>query len=232
MPRQARRRPDPRRQPHAYSQLIQAFQRRARPIVVLAAAVGFVLWLEGSGSWSSLRSMIQSLDFDPSRAELILAWLAGMTLAGVATLVGGRPWIAAVTATVFTAATYVWPFGERVRQTVPEVFGLKETFQPAALWHNQAVALGVTLVTALVAAATADLVRRGIIGIAIAASWAARSDRRHAEPLLTLAAAVVVGLTALTGLVLTAGVDPVLRYGPDHGVYLPPQVSPQPTRAA
>src|ERR1700694_3961448 len=140
MPRQARRRPDPRRQPHAYSQLIQAFQRRARPIVVLAAAVGFVLWLEGSGSWSSLRSMIQSLDFDPSRAELILAWLAGMTLAGVAALLSGRPWISALTATLFTAATYVWPFGERIRREVPEIFGLKETLQPAALWHNQAVA--------------------------------------------------------------------------------------------
>jgi enterochelin esterase-like enzyme len=56
----------------------------------------------------------------------------------------------------------------------------------------------------------------------------ARSRRLRAEPLVALAAAVAIGLTALTGLVLASGVDPVLRYGPEHGVYLPPVVSAQP----
>jgi enterochelin esterase-like enzyme len=225
----ARRRPDPRQQPHARGRLpIQAILHWGGPLVALAVAVVLVLVLQDSGAWSSLRSTIQSLDFDPSRAELILAWLAGMILAGAATLLGGRPWISALSATVFTAITYVWPFGERVRQEVPEVFGLKETFQPAALWHNQAVALGVTLVAALIAAATADLARRGAVGLGTAAWRLSRSRPFQMESLLTLAAALAIGLTAVSGLMLAAGVDPVLRYGPDHGVYLPPLVSAQP----
>jgi enterochelin esterase-like enzyme len=230
MARLARRREDPTRQPRAFSRLPIQW-RWLWAVVALAVAVLLVFWLEGSTWWSSLRSTIQSLNFDPSRADLILAWLAGMTLAGVATLLGGRPWIAALTATLFTAATYVWPFGDRLRQEVPMVFGLKETFQPAALWHNQAVALGVALVAALVAAATADLVRRGAIGVGTAAWRVARSRRVKAAPLLALGATVAIGLTALTGLVLATGVDPVLRYGPEYGVYLPPVVSAQPEPA-
>jgi enterochelin esterase-like enzyme len=225
MPRRARRRPDPTPQSGACPWLpLQAI----RPLVALAAAIVLVLWLESSSWWSSLRSSIQSLDFDLSRADLILAWLAAMTLAGLAVLLCGRPWISALTATVFTAATYVWPFGERVRQDVPVVFGLKEVFQPAALWHNQAVALGVTLVVALIGAATADLVRRGAVGVGMVAWPMVRSRRPRVEPLLALAAAAAIVLTTVTGLVLAAGVDPVLRYGPEHGVYLPPVVSAQP----
>jgi enterochelin esterase-like enzyme len=37
-----------------------------------------------------------------------------------------------------------------------------------------------------------------------------------------------IALTVITGLVLAAGVDPVLRYGPDHGVYLAPVRSATP----
>jgi len=225
MPRRARRRYDPTPPAWAYPRLPQ---QAMGPLVALAVAIALVLWLEGSSWWSSLRSSIHSLDFDPSRADLILAWLAAMLLAAVAVLLCGRPWISALTATLFTAATYVGPFGERVRQDVPQVFGLKEVFQPAALWHNQAVALGVTLVVALIGAATADLVRRGAVGAGMVAWPMVRSRRLHVEPLVALAAAVAIAVTALTGLVLAAGVDPVLRYGPEHGVYLPPLVSPQP----
>lgn len=229
MPRLARRRADLTGQPRVYPRLpIRAIWRWVWPVVALATAIALVLWLEGSGWWSALRSTIQSLDFDPSRAELILAWLAGMTLAGLAALLGGRPWISALSATLFTAATYVGPFGDRIRQQVPEVFGIKETFQPAALWHNEAVALGVTLVAAIVAAATADLVRRGSLAVGTVAWRTARSRHLQARSLVALAAALAVGLTALTGLVLAVGVDPVLRYGPEHGVYVPPLVSAQP----
>jgi enterochelin esterase-like enzyme len=230
MRRLARRRPDPTRPARVHPRLpIQTILRAAWLAVSLALVIALVIWLERSSLWFSLRSTIQSLDFDPSRADLILAWLAAMVLAGVGALLSGRPWISALTATVFTATTYVWPLGERVRQEVPEIFGLKETFQPAALWHNQAVALGVALVAALVAAATADLVRRGTVGVGAMTWRMARSRRLGPQPLLTLAAAIAVGLTVVTGLVLAAGVDPVLRYGPEHGVYLPPVVLPRVT---
>jgi enterochelin esterase-like enzyme len=71
-------------------------------------------------------------------------------------------------------------------------------------------------------------VLRGALGVGTLAWRMARSRHLRAEPLVALAAAVAIGLTALTGLVLAAGVDPVLRYGPEHGVYLPPVVSAQP----
>jgi enterochelin esterase-like enzyme len=207
---------------------MQAVWRWAEPTLALAVAPGLVLWLESSSWWSTLRSTIQSLDFDPSRATLILAWLAAVALAAVAALLSGRPWISALTAAVFTGITYSLPFGERVRQEIPEIFGLKETLQPAVLWHNQAVALGVTLVVALMAAATADLVRRGILGVGATAWGVARSRRPRREPLLMLAAAFAISLTSVTGLVLAAGVDPVLRYGPEHGVYLAPVIPSRP----
>jgi enterochelin esterase-like enzyme len=191
----------------------------------LAAATGLTLWLESSGGWSGLRSSIESLDFDPSRASLILAWLAAVFLATVATLLGGRPWIAAITAAVLTAITYVWPFGERMRQEVPTIFGLKEKLQPDVLWHNQAVALGIALVAAIIGAATADLVRRGILGTAAPAWRMVRSRRLQFVPVLSLTGAAAVTLTVITGLVLAAGVRPVLQYGPEHGVYLAPVTS-------
>jgi hypothetical protein len=162
MARLARRRTAPAPPPPGYLGLpIGTIARGAGAVGSLVVAVALTLWLEHSSAWSGLRSAIESLDFDPSRASLILAWFAGVLLAVMATLLGGRPWIAALTATAFVAITYVWPFGERLRQEVPTIFGLKEKLQPGVLWHNQGVALGLALVAALIGAATADLVRRG-----------------------------------------------------------------------
>jgi enterochelin esterase-like enzyme len=209
-----------------------AIWRWAEPALALAVAPGLVLWLENSSLWSTLRSALQSLDFDPNRATLILAWLAAVAVAALATLVTGRPWISVLSASAFTGLTYAWPFGERVRQEVPGIFGLKETLQPAVLWHNQAVALGVTLVAAVMAAATADLVRRGTLGMGRTAWLVARSRPLQREQIFALAGALAIGLTLATGLVLAAGVDPVLRYGPDHGVYLAPVVPSAPPVAA
>ena len=155
---------------------------------------------------------------------MILAWLGAGALAALATLLTGRPWASGLIATVFAGITYVWPFGERVRQEVPEIFGLRETLQPAVLWHNQAVALGVTLVAALMAAATADLVRRGAVGVGRTAWLLARTRPFHREHLVTLAGTIAIALTSAIGLLLATGVDPVLRFGPDHGVYLAPVV--------
>ena len=214
--------------PPARSLSLRAVWRWAEPGLALALTTALLLWLESSAVWSTLRSSVQSLDFDPNRASLILAWLGAVALAALATLLTGRPWISVLTATVVTGITYVWPFGERVRQEVPEIFGLKETVQPAVLWHNQAVALGVTLVAALMAAATADLVRRGAVGLARSAWLLARSRPLQRDRLFALAGALAIGLTSATALVLAAGVDPVLRYGPDHGVYLAPIVPSHP----
>ncbi len=226
MPRRAQRLADAIRPPRPSLRLpFGAIWAWASTALALAVGVGLTLGVESSSIWAALRSSIESLDFDPSRATLILAWLAGMLLATVATLVGGRPWIAAMTATVFTAVTYVWPFGERMRQEVPTIFGLKEKLQPDVLWHNQTVALGIALVAALIGAATADLVRRGALGTAILAWRVGRSRRLQVAPMLSLAGAAAITVSVITGMILAAGVRPVLQYGPEHDVYLAPVTS-------
>src|ERR1700682_3595644 len=91
MARLARRRSDPVPLPRPKRTLpLRAIWPWARPALSLAIATALVLWLENSGFWSSLRSSLLALDFDPSRAALILAWLAGVILSAVATLLGGR----------------------------------------------------------------------------------------------------------------------------------------------
>ena len=229
MARLARRRSDPVPLPRPKRTLpLRAIWPWARPALSLAIATALVLWLENSGFWSSLRSSLLALDFDPSRAALILAWLAGVILSAVATLLGGRPWIAALTATAFVAVTYAWPLGERLRQDVPTIFGLKEKLQPAVLWHNQVVALAIALLAALISAATADLIRRGAINTGSLAWRSARSRRLELLPLLTLAGTGAVCLLLVISLLLAGGVDAVLRYGPEHGVYLMPVTSAPP----
>ena len=74
MSRLARRRdPDPLVLPRRHRTLpIEAIWRWAGTPLSLMAAVGLTLWLEHLSVWSGLRSSIESLDFDPSRAALIL----------------------------------------------------------------------------------------------------------------------------------------------------------------
>lgn len=202
------------------------------PVVGLLAATGTVLALENSAAWSALSRTLASLDFDAGRTALIQAWLAALILAVTATLLTGRPWVSGLAAMLFTGATYVWPFGERLRREVPEIFGVKETFQPGVLWHNQAVMLGVALLAALMGAATADLLRRGIVGCGLSLWSLARTRRLGARHVASIAGGLVIGLTLLTALTMAAGTDPLLRYGPEHGVYVAPVISARPAPVA
>lgn len=235
MPRIARRRADSlNRPPHGH---VESHWRRLRITTVLqlaalvlaiAAATLLTLAIENSGLWSSFKRSIEALDFDPGRADLIQAWSAGIAFAAIAAFLCGRPWISAIAASVFVGVTYIFPFGERMRHDIPQVFGLKETLQPAALEHNQAVAIGVAMVAAVIAAASADLLRRSVAGTGRSLWLIARSPAVRGQLLLALLATLAIGATTLTSLTLAAGVDPLLRYGPEHGVYLPPVITPQP----
>src|SRR3979411_990438 len=83
-------------------------------ILSLAVALSLTLWLASSGVWSGLRSSIESLDFDPVRATLILAWLAGMVLAAVATALGGGALVEGLPPAGLVAPSHVLPFRRRV----------------------------------------------------------------------------------------------------------------------
>jgi len=183
--------------------------------------------IQTTRQWHELASALRALDFDPGRVALIQAWLAGMLLAAVAALLTGRPWISALTAAVFVGVTYDWPLGARLLHDVPEIFGIREQVQPAALRHNQAVVLAVGFLAALPAAATGDLLRRGIRQWVEAAMVLLKTRRLLPGQLLSLLNGAFL-LSSLFGSVsLAPGADPLLRYGPEHGVYRPADVPAQ-----
>jgi enterochelin esterase-like enzyme len=164
---------------------------------------------------------LRSLDFDPERALLIEAWLAGALVAFAGALITGRPWVSSVVAVGFVAVTYVFPLGARLVQQAPTLFGMRERVSAGAIQHNQVVALAVAFLAAMVAAAVADLLGREV--------------RRHLRDRQSRTRAVrsglLVGALVLT-VVLATGVDPLLRVGPDAGVYSPAPVSVRPVSAS
>ncbi|MDQ6714241.1 MAG: esterase family protein, partial [Candidatus Dormibacteraeota bacterium] len=101
------------------------------------------------------------------------------------------------------------------------LFGMRERVSAGAIQHNQAVALGVAFLVAVVAAAVADLLGREV--------------RRHFRDRQSGSRAMRSGVLA-AGLVLTvllaSGVDPLLRIGPDAGVYTPAPVAARPVGAS
>jgi enterochelin esterase-like enzyme len=188
--------------------------------VLLGLAIGVALFEDGA-TWRSLDGGLRSLDFDPERALLIEAWLAGAIVAFGGALITGRPWLSSVFATGFVGVTYVLPLGARLVQQAPTLFGLRERVSAGAIQHNQVVALAVAFLAAVVAAAVADL-----LGREVRRHLRDRTSRTRAVRSGALAAALV--LTIL----LAAGVDPLLRVGPDVGVYSPAPVPTRPVSAS
>ncbi|MDQ6713331.1 MAG: hypothetical protein M3Z28_09120, partial [Candidatus Dormibacteraeota bacterium] len=129
--------------------------------VMLGLAIAVALF-EGSATWRGLDAGLRSLDFDPERALLIETWLAGALFAFGAALLTGRPWLSSAGAVGFVGLTYVLPLGARLVQQTPTLFGMRERVSAGAIQHNQAVALGVAFLVAVVAAAVADLLGREV----------------------------------------------------------------------
>jgi enterochelin esterase-like enzyme len=187
---------------------------------LLGLAIAIALF-EGSATWRSLDGGLRSLDFDPERALLIEAWLAGALFAFGGALITGRPWLSSVGAVAFVGLTYVLPLGARLVQQTPALFGMRERVSAGAIQHNQVVALAIAFLAAVVAAAVADLFGREI--------------RRHLRDRQSRTRAVRSGVLAgalVLAVVLAAGVDPLLRVGPDAGVYSPAPVTARPVSAS
>jgi enterochelin esterase-like enzyme len=187
---------------------------------LLGLAIGVALF-EGSATWGGLNGGLRSLDFDPERALLIEAWLAGALLAFGGALITGRPWLASVFAVGFVGLTYILPLGARLVQQTPTLFGMRERVSAGAIQHNQVVALAVAFLAAVVAAAVADLLGREV--------------RRHLRDRQSRTRAVRSGALAgalILTVLLASGVDPLLRVGPDAGVYSPAPVAARPVSAS
>jgi len=191
------------------------------PLGVLLGLALAVALFEGSATWHNLDDGLRSLDFDPERALLIEAWLAGALFAFGGALITGRPWVSSVSAVGFVGLTYILPLGARLAQQAPTLFGMRERVSAGAIQHNQVVALAVAFLAAVVAAAVADLLGREM--------------RRHLRDRQSRTRAVRSGLLAgalVLTVVLATGVDPLLRVGPDAGVYSPAPVSVRPVSAS
>jgi enterochelin esterase-like enzyme len=191
--------------------------RSVWPLGALLAVALAVAFFEGSATWRSLDSGLRSLDFDPERALLIEAWLAGAIVALGGALITSRPWWSSAFAVGFVGLTYVAPLGARLIQQAPTLFGMRERASAAAIQHNQLVALSIAFIVALVAAALGDLLGREVRRYLASPASRMRSAR----------AGAVAGTLVLVILTASA-VDPLLRIGPDAGVYSPAPVSSRP----
>ncbi len=193
---------------------------RLWPLGTLLALAIAVVFFEGSATWRSLDGGLRSLDFDPERAQLIEAWLAGALFAFGGALITGRPWLSSVVAVGFVGLTYVLPLAARLVQEAPTLFGMRERVSAGAIQHNQVVALAVAFLAAVVAAAVGDLLGREV----------RRHLRDRRSRTRALRSGVLAGALVLT-VVLATGVDPLLRIGPDAGVYSPAPVAARPVSA-
>jgi enterochelin esterase-like enzyme len=192
----------------------------------LGLAVGAALVVESSSAWQALNAGLIGLDFDPERAAMLQAWGAGALVAGLGAMLSGRPWWSVVAATVFVGITYTWPLGERLQHDVPSLFGTRELVSGSAIRANQAVVLAVAFLAAVPPAATGQLLRNGMIRLGTVL-LAFRRDRL-AEPSSIRGTGILVVLATIgTSLVLVPGADPVLRFGPTHGVYRPASAPPR-----
>jgi enterochelin esterase-like enzyme len=187
---------------------------------LLAVALAVALF-EGTATWRSLDAGLRSLDFDPERALLIEAWLAGALVALGGALITSRPWWSSTFAVGFVSLTYIVPLGARLVQQAPMLFGSPERVSLGAIQHNQLVALSIAFLVALVAAAVGDLLGR-------------EARRYLASPASRTGSArggAVAGVLLLAVLTASA-VDPLLRVGPDAGVYSPAAVAARPVSAS
>ena len=187
---------------------------------LLAVALGVALF-EGTATWRSLDVGLRSLDFDPERALLIEAWLAGAIVALCAAFITSRPWWSSSFAVGFVGLTYIVPLGARLVQQAPTLFGSRERVSTGAIQHNQLVALAIAFLVALVAAALGDL-----LGREVRRYLDNRSSRTGSAR-----AGAVAGVLLLAAL-LASAVDPLLRVGPDAGVYSPAAVAARPVSAS
>jgi enterochelin esterase-like enzyme len=178
---------------------------RLRVAAGLAVAVAAVLGLEASSFWASLQLSIVSLDFDPVRASLLMAWLACLLVAAVAGALTRRPWLSALVATAFLAVTYVGPWAWGAATAPPVLFGAAERVSAVSLAGETVTMIGVGFLLTIPGAAGA-----GLVGTAVAEA------RRRPRRALAVLSAVAVAAAAV---VVEAG--PLVRYGPAAGLYRP-----------
>ena len=183
---------------------------RLWPFATVMGVIAVVLLIEVSPAWRGLHAALLALDFDSERAWLIEAWLAGATVAFFGALVTGRAWLSSALAVGFVGLSYVAPMGARLISKAPSLFGVQDGVAVDALAHNQLVALAMSFLVAVPFAATGYLLSREIRPLLRGRPFMTRALRP---------AALLAALAASAA--LAPSVEPLLRIGPEAGVYQP-----------
>ena len=194
-------------------------RRIERPTVRVAGAlvVGVVTaaTLQATAPGDAVRAALGTLEFDPSRAALLTAWMT-TALAAMLGAALASPWPAALAATGLLAATQVAPMAWRMAtQTPPTLFGTAERLDAGVLAFQLATILAVGLLLAVVAAASGRLLAETVAG------WVREVRRaRWPRPGAGLLARTAMVAALAASLVLgAAGGASLVRYGPGDHVY-------------
>jgi enterochelin esterase-like enzyme len=189
----------------------------ATDLLGLGLAVACVLALQATSVWRDATAGIEALGFDSSRAAMIAAWIAGIAVAGTAAAFTRRVWPAVACASGFTLATYVLPWSIGAIQSPPVLFGVPEILDAAALLYNAAIVMATVFVLSIPFAGTGQVLAQMLLRVVRAAGVRAGSESTG-NPAVNALGLVLV-LVCVT--VVLRGIDPLLRYGPEQGVYLP-----------
>jgi enterochelin esterase-like enzyme len=191
----------------------------ALAVLSVSALAGPVL-RDPSPLWQEVSASMVTIGFDSQRAAVIAAWLAAGVVAGVAALLTQRTGLGTLAGAWLFAAAYGLRQVPRLTSNPPILFGFPEQLSRATLARNVVVIVSVAVVVSFMAAASGRALSclvTGSIGAVVRGVLARRSVLwprllAHAAGLVVLTSAVVV----------TAGMaDPIVRYGPDHGIFLP-----------
>ncbi len=173
----------------------------------LAVAAAAAIQLSPLGG--ALQAGLASLELDPARAALIAGWTFCFVAGVLAGALTGRPWPSALAGIAYMCMTYLVPWAWHMATVPPVLFGAPQRLNAIALAHNLSTLAALAAVLAVVAAATGR-----VLADLVSAPPQLPVPPPALRALLLSAFAGAVALSAL-------GVEPLLRYGPGHQVYLP-----------
>lgn len=194
---------------------LSADRARLKLAAGLGASLAVVAALQVSPVWAALRAALASLDFDPQRTALLAAWIGCALAALLAGALTRRPWPSIIAATALLLLSYALPWAWQAVHSRPVLFGRAEQLSVVGLLAELAVVAGVGFVAAVPAAAGGQLIAATAAGMLPERAAAGGGPARPAV------SAVLVGALVLGVAALAVGAAPLIRYGPDHGLYRP-----------
>ncbi len=187
------------------------FRRHLRAIVGLLFALVVTLLFALSDSATSVNQALQVMGFDPDRASLLTALVAGGLAAATVALAGGATVVGVFAGTLATGAFFYGTFVQETQSALASG-GVQGSFDPVGWLESLVTLLFWAVVVGWAAASLAGIVRRTLMK-----AW--RSARRLAiehprRPKLVTLPALVVGTAMLLAVTLPIFGD-MINYDPN-----------------